>query len=87
MIDVLGGENSAKFRDFRTRMAKGFTYLQENAEKIIILVEMMLMGTSDLPCFEGGRDLLGTLKERLFPNGHRRMTLDQTQHHIDDLVN
>jgi phosphatidylinositol 4-kinase len=74
MIDVLGGENSAKFRDFRTKMAKGFMALQENAEKIIILVEMMLMGTSDLPCFEGGRDLLGTLKERLFPNGHRRMT-------------
>ena len=40
-------------------MAKGFMALQENAEKIIILVEMMFMGTSDLPCFEGGRDLVG----------------------------
>ena len=51
MLDVLGGETSAKFRDFRQRMAKGFMALQTNAEKIIILVEMMLMGTSDLPCF------------------------------------
>lgn len=51
MLDVLGGEQSAKFRDFRQRMARGFMALQANAEKIIILVEMMLMGTSDLPCF------------------------------------
>lgn len=58
-------------------MAKGFMALQENAEKIIILVEMMLMGTGDLPCFEGGRELLGTLKLRLFPDGHRRMNLEQ----------
>jgi len=32
-------------------MARGFMALQANAEKVIILVEMMLMGTSDLPCF------------------------------------
>lgn len=43
-IDVLGGEQSKKFEDFRKRMAKGFMALQENAEKIIILVEMMLNG-------------------------------------------
>lgn len=59
MIDVLGGQESSKFRDFRQRMAKGFMALQGSAEKIIILVEMMLMGTSDLPCFEGGPLLLG----------------------------
>jgi phosphatidylinositol 4-kinase len=77
MIDVLGGEDSTKFREFRQRMARGFMALQAKAEKIIILVEMMLMGTSDLPCFVAGPLLLGTLKERLFPNGHRRLTLDQ----------
>lgn len=44
MVDVMGGARSDKFRDFRTRMAKGFCALQENAEKLIILVEMMLMG-------------------------------------------
>lgn len=55
MMEVLGGQNSKTFRNFRTRMAKGFMALQANAEKIIILVEMMLMGSSDLPCFEGGR--------------------------------
>lgn len=44
MVDVLGGQDSKKFQDFRQRMARGFMALQENAEKIIILVEMMLNG-------------------------------------------
>ena len=74
MIAVLGGQDSNKFDDFRKRMARGFIALQENAEKIIILVEMMLNGQSDLPCFIGGRNLIRDLKDRLFPN-LRRMTL------------
>jgi phosphatidylinositol kinase/protein kinase (PI-3 family) len=44
MLDLLGGQNSSRFNDFRSRMASGFMALQANAEKIIILVEMMLMG-------------------------------------------
>lgn len=72
MLDVLGGPDSDKFRDFRARMAKGFMALQAEANKVIILVEMMLMGQSDLQCFVGGRNLIKTLKERLFPGrGHR----------------
>ena len=51
MMQVMDGENSTAFRNFRERMARGFSALQANAEKIIILVEMMLMGQSDLPCF------------------------------------
>jgi phosphatidylinositol kinase/protein kinase (PI-3 family) len=85
MLDVMGGENSDKFRDFRTRMARGFCELQANAEKIIILVEMMLMGQSDLPCFVGGRSLIRDLKLRLFPNG-RRMNFEDTLRHINDLI-
>ena len=59
--------------------------LQANAEKIIILVEMMLMGQSDLPCFEGGRPLLRDLKYRLFPNG-ARLQQDDAQRHVDGLI-
>ena len=71
MLDVMGGEQSPMFRNFRNRMARGFSALQANAEKIIILVEMMLMGQSDLPCFQGGNALIRELKYRLFPNGNR----------------
>jgi hypothetical protein len=39
---------------------------------------MMLNGQSDLPCFIGGRELLKTLKERLFP-GMRRLSAVEAQ--------
>ena len=84
-IDVLGGEGHKKFDDYRKRMAKGFMALQENAEKIIILVEMMLNGQSDLPCFIGGRNLIKELKERLFP-GMRRLSAVDAQQHVDNLI-
>ena len=38
MMQVMDGENSTAFRNFRERMARGFSALQANAEKIIILV-------------------------------------------------
>lgn len=85
MIDVLGGQTSKLFESFRRRMAKGFQALQENAEKIILLVEMMLNGQSDLPCFIGGRTLIRDLKERLFP-GQRRMSQNDIQQHVDGLI-
>ena len=73
------------FRNFRNRMARGFSALQANAEKIIILVEMMLMGQSDLPCFQGGNSLIRELKYRLFPNGNR-LKQDECQRHVDGLI-
>jgi hypothetical protein len=41
-------------KEFRKLMADGFRALQEHADKILILVEMMLMGHHDLKCFEEG---------------------------------
>jgi hypothetical protein len=35
-------------------MKLGFMALQENAEQIILIIEMMFMGQNDLPCFKGG---------------------------------
>jgi len=43
-VTVMGGVDSDTFRDFRKKMARGFMALQLNAEKIIIIVEMMFMG-------------------------------------------
>ena len=51
-IEVLGGEQSKKFRKFRKLLRRGFMALQAHADKIIALVEMMMMGQKDLPCFE-----------------------------------
>lgn len=61
-IEVLGGIKSKKFKKFRELMREGFTALHEHADKIIILVEMMLMGQADLPCFIKGEELIKELK-------------------------
>lgn len=69
MVEVLGGIKSKKFREFRELMRLGFMAVQEYADKIIKIVEMMFMGQSDLPCFQLGEDLIGHLKERVLPHG------------------
>ena len=48
-------------------MADGFRALQEHADKILILVEMMMMGYSDLKCFEQGEETVRIMKGNLFP--------------------
>ena len=44
MVEVLGGDRSTAFAEYRELMKQGFLALQENAEKIIIIIEMMFMG-------------------------------------------
>jgi len=56
-------------KDFRKLMASGFLALQEHADKILILVEMMLMGHNDLKCFEKGEETIRIMKGNLFPDG------------------
>jgi hypothetical protein len=59
--------------------------LQDNAEKIIIIVEMMLMGQHDLPCFKGGEQTIVELKDRFFPTG-KKFTNKQCMEFIDSLI-
>lgn len=85
-LDVLGGLQSKMFKQFKKYMQQGFTALQKNADKIIVLVEMMAMGQQDLPCFAGGMEqIVKDLKHRLFPTGNI-MTSQRCREFIDDLV-
>lgn len=67
MVDVLGGIESKRFNLYRELMRLGFMAIQENADKIIKIVEMMFMGLNDLPCFTLGENLIGALKDRILP--------------------
>lgn len=67
MVDVLGGLESKRFNLYRELMRLGFMAIQENADKIIKIVEMMFMGLNDLPCFTLGENLIGALKDRILP--------------------
>lgn len=62
MVEVLDGIQSKKFREYRELMRLGFMALQEHADKVVKLVEMMFLGQNDLPCFQLGEDLIATLK-------------------------
>ncbi len=44
MVEVLGGINTKKFREYRELMRLGFMALQEHADKVVKLVEMMFLG-------------------------------------------
>mmetsp|Transcript_10421 Transcript_10421/g.17491 ORF Transcript_10421/g.17491 Transcript_10421/m.17491 type:complete len:192 (+) Transcript_10421:463-1038(+) len=84
-VEVLGGNTSQKFAEYRELMKHGFLALQEHADKIIIIIEMMFLGQNDLPCFKGGELTIRDLKERFFPIG-RKFTENECQRFVDSLI-
>ncbi len=67
-IKIMGGPRSSTFRLFRAACVKAFQAARENMERIILLVEMMLVGNEKLPCFLAGRDTIKLLRERFMPD-------------------
>lgn len=43
-IEILGGLNSEKYKEFKTLMLKGFLALRKHADRILLMVEMMIKG-------------------------------------------
>jgi phosphatidylinositol 4-kinase len=85
LVEVLGAKDSKNFKRFRTLMVEGFKALHDNADKIILVVEMMMLGQSDLPCFEGGEPALKALKDRLIPGG-KKMDMADCTRYVDGLI-
>ena len=50
-VAVLGGVRGKYYKLYRDLVKLGFLALQEHADKIIMLVEMMMLGQKDLACF------------------------------------
>ncbi len=92
MVEVMGGINSKCFKNFREQMRLGFMAIQEHADKIIKLVEMMFMGLNDLPCFVLGENLIGDLKARILPpsssnkKGPHLLNEVEAQKYVDTLI-
>jgi len=70
---------------FRDLIKLGFMALQENADKIIVLVEMMILGQEDLPCFKDKETTIKTMKERLFPT-HKMMSEAEAKAFTESLI-
>ena len=84
-INVLGGVRGKYYRLYRDLVKLGFMALQEHADKIIMLVEMMMLGQKDLACFQDGEDTVIALKERLFPT-HKMMTETEAKKYTENLI-
>jgi len=85
LVEVLGDQDSDNFKRFRHLMIDGFKALHENADKIVLIVEMMMLGQGDLPCFEGGEPALKALKDRLLPGG-KKMDSGDCARYVDGLI-
>ena len=84
-IKVLGGVTGKYYKLVRDLVKLGFMALQEHADKIIILVEMMMLGQKDLPCFQDGEQTVSKLKERFFPT-KKMMTETEAKRFTEDLI-
>jgi phosphatidylinositol kinase/protein kinase (PI-3 family) len=81
----LGGGRGKYYRLFRDLVKLGFMALQEHADKIIILVEMMMLGQNDLPCFQDKEQTVKKLKERFFPT-HKMMSENDARRFTEELI-
>ncbi len=69
-------------------MIQGFVAIQEESDRITLLVEMMLSVNRNLPCFIKGTSIIQDMRERIFPpiNGKRqgaKLNRIECARHID----
>lgn len=64
----MDGDGSENFDYFRELIIKGFLEVRKHADRIFLIVEMML-SASKMPCFGGAPEAaFAALKERFFLN-------------------
>lgn len=78
-VELMGGSRSASFRRFRSLCVRTFLIARQNRHRIVLLIEMMLQGNAELPCFSGnGRNSVDRLT--------RRFQLHLDIHECEDFV-
>lgn len=84
MVSVLGGPRSTVFQKFRRLMEKAFIAANKHHREIVLLVELMGVGSSS-PCFAGGRRwVIDELRERFKPGLSKRKLKRFTNDIIDE---
>ncbi|XP_026194514.1 uncharacterized protein LOC34619462 [Cyclospora cayetanensis] len=86
-LDVMDGETSDNYEYFRTLIIRGFLEARKHADRIILMVEMMLSATK-MPCFSGGPEYtLSALKERFMLGLAEDACIERVVELIDISVN
>ncbi|KAF1988044.1 phosphatidylinositol 4-kinase-like protein PIK1 [Aulographum hederae CBS 113979] len=81
-IDVLGGVGSPAFDEFKRLCKVAFQALRKEAERMIMLVELMAR-ESKMPCFAGGAaQAVSALRSRFV----LQLSREEAEGYVDDLV-
>lgn len=80
-IDILGGMESEGFEEFRMLMRQGFREVRKQAERFIMLVELM-QKNSKLPCFAASEGAAAALRDRF----QLALTATQCDEFVDRLI-
>jgi hypothetical protein len=81
-VDVLGGVTSPAFEEFKSLCKKAFQALRKEAERLIMLVDMMGK-QSKLPCFaSGGAGVTNSLRARMMLH----LSREEAEVFVDELV-
>merc|ERR1719343_579470 len=87
-LDVMGGEFSDEYEDFRTLVVRGFLEARKHVDRIVLPVRMLLSSGSKLPCFrEGAEWILQTLQDRFYVNLTEEACIEKVLELIDTSVN
>lgn len=87
-IDLLGGTTSAEFEQFRRACAMAFIAARQRYGKIMLMVEVMLDGNEDLPCFRAGKvQVMRELRERFALGEDHRDLITYVNNLIDASAN
>ena len=87
-VELMGGPRSSTFRYFRSLCIRAYLALRRNMDQIVLLVEMMLVGNADLPCFAGGKKaVVEGLRSRLKPGARTSTCQMFVNQLIDQSIN
>ena len=82
-VELMGGPRSASFRHFRSLCVRSFLLARKHRHRISLLVEMMILGNADLPCFAGmPKGTMDALNERFHPEMNTR----QCENFVHELI-
>lgn len=81
-VDVLGGVGSHGFNTFKSLCKQSFQALRKDAERIVMLVEMMGK-SSQMPCFAAGvQQAVSALRSRFM----LQLSKEEAEYFVEDLI-
>jgi len=84
-VEVMEGEDSECFSYFKMIFIRGFLEARKQLNKVPLLVELMMQGSS-MPCFVSGPSSLAALKDRFFPSLSDQECVEQALALVEESV-